>query len=181
MGRLIKLIAAGRPRSFVEKSHPLGPIIKELQDVVDAHDVSIATTLVASDLVQTNAIAANAAAIVVLQGKKYTRTFPVNFASGGPGTFNLFFPNAALITRARFSVTTALAGTDDGTVQLKNNAGTDMATGLLTIPLSSALGVDVTVTPSTNNAVVAGEKVQVVTAKATAGGAGQLILEYTNT
>lgn len=40
MGKLQKKLgAAGRPRSFEDKQDIWGPIIHELQDVVDAHDV----------------------------------------------------------------------------------------------------------------------------------------------
>ena len=39
MGKLQQLIAKGRPRHFLDKQNELGPIITELQDVVDGHDV----------------------------------------------------------------------------------------------------------------------------------------------
>lgn len=171
MGKLKQVIKKGYPRAILDQQNPLGPIIRELQDVVDANDVSVSTSA-------TN-IATNTTSIATINARTYVRTFTVSFDTAEQGTLNLFFPTAVTITGARASVIKALANTDAGTIQLANNAGTNMTAGLLTIPLSSAVGTDVAVTPSANNVITAGQKVQVTTAKTTAGGKALLTLEFT--
>ena len=94
----------------------------------------------------------------------------VSFEAGEQGTYYITVPYACTVTEAKARVTKAIAGTDDATIQLRNNSGTNMTSGLVTLPASSAHGVGATASPSANNTFTAGQEIQLVVAKPTAGG-----------
>lgn len=162
----LKEIQKGFGRKHLINSCPQGAIIAELQDHVE----DIETALGITGTTSTGATNLSQAGLIAI---------PVSFETGEQLTHTVYFPKGATITRLRHLVTKALAGTDAGTIQAKNNAGTDMATGLITVPASSALATEHTVTPTTNNVLTAGQKAQFVVSKTTAGGKGSLFIEYT--
>lgn len=94
----------------------------------------------------------------------------LSFEAGEVGTYQVPFPYACTILFAEARATKAIAGTDDATIQLQNNATTDMTDGLITLTASTAFGVAVNCTPSANNIFAAGEHLKMVSAKTTAGG-----------
>ncbi len=94
---------------------------------------------------------------------------PVSFESGEQcnNTFYAWFDGEILSLQA--AVTKALAGTDAGTVQLYIG-GNPVASGLITVPLSSALD-DLVIVPTVTGATFsAGDPIYLTTSKATAGG-----------
>lgn len=125
-------------------------------------------------------IATNTTNITQIQGSGVVAV-PVSFAAGSVGDYTVYFPAKVTINKLRAFVNLALAATDAGTIQAANNAGTSMGTGLITIALSSAFGTEVSVTPTTNNVLTAGQKLQLTTAKTTAGGTAIVYVEYTVT
>jgi hypothetical protein len=106
---------------------------------------------------------------------------PVSFVTANQTTHTFYFPNAATVTKVRSFVTGALSGTDAGTITCQNNAGTGMTGGVITIPLSSAVATENSVTPSANNTFTAGQKMQLVVAKTTTGGTATVFVEYLTT
>lgn len=87
----------------------------------------------------------------------------------------MYYPGT--ISEVYFVVDKAIAATDDGTITVKNNLGSTMAT--LTITASTAIGTAVTATPTTNNTFVAGDIITATTAKTTKGGFGTLQYKIT--
>ncbi len=114
-------------------------------------------------------------------GQKGFIMFETSVETGFPTTHTIYFPFPVTITQMRTFVTKALAATDNATFQLKNNAGTNMTDGLITLVASTALANEANCQPSANNTIAAGEKAQLVVAKTTAGGAVRVFLEYTRT
>jgi len=110
---------------------------------------------------------------------RYVREVPVSFETGFQmATLDIYFPAKAQITRIRSIVTKALAGTDSGTIQAKNSAGTDLTTGLLTHAASAALADKQSAVPTANHTVAADDFLRLVTAKTTAGGEALVTIEY---
>lgn len=107
-------------------------------------------------------------------------TLPVSFASGQQATHTLYFPSGAIVTKVRSFVTAAIAGTDNATITCQNNGGSAMANGVVTIPASSAVATEDNASPTTNNVFTAGQKMQLVCAKTTAGGTANVFVEYFN-
>lgn len=105
----------------------------------------------------------------------------VSFESGWQGTYYVRVPYACTVTAAKARVTKAIAGTDDATVTLKDNSGTTMASGTLTLTASSAHGTGFTCTPSANNTLTANQEIQLLVAKTTAGGACSVDITITRT
>ena len=110
---------------------------------------------------------------------RFVMTVPVSFKTGFQmATLDLFFPAKAQITRIRSIVTKALAGTDAGTIQAKNSAGTNLTNGLLTHAASAALADKQSAVPTANHIVAADDFLRLTTAKATAGGEALVQIEY---
>ncbi len=199
MGILKQVIQKGWPRQLIDEQDPLGKIIHELQDVVDAHDVVLtgggdigdnaaaiaalqaaATTDEGHITTNTTNIATNTSAIAVLVAAGMDSLL-LSFDTGESGTVKLYFPKTTTITTVRLFVTKALAATDAGTVTLKNSSGTGMAGGVGTVPLSSVFGTEVLITPTDHNSVAAGDFIELVSAKTTAGGKLLATVFYTIT
>lgn len=106
---------------------------------------------------------------------------PVSFVTANQTTQTIYFPMSVTVTKVRSFVTSALSGTDAGTITCENNAGSAMASGVITIPLSSAVATENSATPTTNNTFTAGQKMQLVIAKTTTGGAATVFVEYLTT
>jgi hypothetical protein len=109
------------------------------------------------------------------------RDLDVSFEAGEVGDFKIYMGFAGTLTNIYAYATKVIAGTDNGTIVPKNNAGTTMATGTVTFTASDARGTAYTVTPSTNNTFVAGDILTFTTAKVTAGGKVHLSLKFTRT
>jgi len=106
----------------------------------------------------------------------------VSFETGFPTTHKIYFRKAVTITGMTAFVTKALAATDAGSITLKNNAGTAMTAGAISIAASSALGFEPTpVAPTANQDIGAGQCVQIAVAKATAGGQARVQIYFKET
>lgn len=103
----------------------------------------------------------------------------VSFESGYVGDFKITMPFAGTVTSIYAYATKVIAGTDNGTIQMKNNGGTSTTGGLVTFTASDARGTAYTATPTANNTFIAGDILNFFTAKATAGGVVQLSITYT--
>lgn len=106
-------------------------------------------------------------------------------AAGGTvpsvGDFKIKIPYPGTVTEIYAYAVKAIANTDAGTIQAKNNAGTNMTAGLVTFAISDARGTAYTVTPSADNTFIAGDILTFTTAKVTAGGLVQLSIKVTRT
>jgi hypothetical protein len=104
-------------------------------------------------------------------------------AAGGTapsvGDFKIKMPYPGTVSEIYGYVVKAIANTDAGTIQAKNNAGTNMTAGLITCAISDARGTAYTVTPSADNTFIAGDILTFTTAKTTAGGLVQLSIKVT--
>ena len=103
---------------------------------------------------------------------------PCSFETSLQAQTDVRFPGRVLCTKAKAVVTKALAGTDAGIVAIKNAAGATV--GTITIPLSSALDVEVSVDLTANTIVEANSFLRVDPSKATAGGSCTVLVEYQN-
>lgn len=103
----------------------------------------------------------------------------VSFESGYAGDFKITMPFAGTVTGIYAYAIKAIAGTDNGTIQMKNNAGTSTTNGLITFTASDTRGTAYSVSPSANNTFVANDILTFTTAKTTAGGVVQLSITYT--
>ena len=101
---------------------------------------------------------------------------PGSFETNLQATNDIRFSGRVLLIRAKGVVTKALAGTDAGTVALKNAAGTTLAT--ITIPLSSALDVEVSVDFPANTFIERDSYLRLDFTKTTAGGSANVFVEY---
>lgn len=160
---LVKKIAKNRSRAFLDKQHVLGPLIHELQDAVETLQTNQATNI-------TNITFAN--------NRVHTVTVPVSFETNEVGDAITWFDSPVTVSGLRSCVTKTLAGTDSGTITAKNNAGSAMASGVLTHAASAAVGNTQTATPTTNNTFVAGDKLTLTAAKTTAGGRAFVTVSY---
>jgi hypothetical protein len=109
---------------------------------------------------------------------KQVRTEDLSFETGEQGAVRVYFPQKATVTRVRYFVTKALAATDAGTVEVKNNAGVTMTGGSTTLPASASWGYETTLTPTGNNVVAADSYILLTTSKPTAGGRVRAAVEY---
>lgn len=90
------------------------------------------------------------------------------------------FPFKVTINKVNTVVTVALSA-NETTVTLKNNAGTSMTDGVVTIASAAAKGVIDTASPSANNVIDAGEDIQFVSSGACSTGTVIVTLHYTRT
>lgn len=106
-------------------------------------------------------------------------SFEASFESGEQTTHKIYFPYPVYITEARAQVTKALAATNAGTITLKNNAGTAMATGVITFAASSALATLGYCKPTSKQGISATQYLQITVAKTTAGGRARVVIYFT--
>ena len=90
------------------------------------------------------------------------------------------FPFKVTIDKVNTVVTTTLSA-HETTVALKNNAGTSMTDGVVTIGASAAKGVVNTASPSAHNVIAAGEDIQFVSSGACSTGKVIATVHYTRT
>ena len=112
------------------------------------------------------------------------RDLHVSFASNSQGTYYITFPVAATVTNIEARVETALAGTDSATLEIQDNSGTDMTgsnltAGLLVLGASATTGTGYTSTLTSNNTFTAGQRMRIISNKATAGGTINVQVTYT--
>ena len=105
------------------------------------------------------------------------RDILMSFESDEQTATKIYFPFAATITKIRGIVMKTVAGTDDGTITAANATG-DSDNGVITVPASSAVNTEFSVTPTSNNTVAANSYYQLTSAKPTAGGRVLVTLEY---
>lgn len=104
----------------------------------------------------------------------------VSFVTASQGTYYVALP-ACTVTKVKARVTSAMSATDDGTITCQNASSTNMTSGLLTLPASSAHGTGVSVTPSANNTFSSGSEMQLVVSKFTSGGTCSVDITFTRT
>ena len=112
------------------------------------------------------------------------RDLHVSFAANSQGTYYITFPVAVTVTNIEARVETAIAGTDDATLEIQDNSGTDMTgnnltAGLLTLAASATTGTGYTSTLLSNNTFSAGQRMRIISAKTTAGGTINVQVTYT--
>jgi hypothetical protein len=105
----------------------------------------------------------------------------ISFVTAAQGTYYVRVPFPCTVTAAKARVTSTVSGTDDGTITLKDNGGTNMTGGLITIPASSAHGTGVAVTTTANNTFTANQEIQLLVAKTTSGGLCSVDITITRT
>lgn len=114
----------------------------------------------------------------VIEKLKGTISLEVSFESGEQTTHTVYFPFKVKINKVRAFVTKVLGATDAGTITAKNNAGTSMGNGQISLAAASAVGTEASVTPTTNNIIDVDQKLQLTVAKTTAGGRARVTVEY---
>ena len=107
-------------------------------------------------------------------------TVPMSFESGEQTTTKIYFPMKVTINKIRGIVMKAVAGTDNGTVTCGNSTGAS-ASGVITATASAALNTEYTVSPTTNNVVLADGYYYLTSTKTTPGGKVLVSLEWTIT
>lgn len=111
---------------------------------------------------------------------KGTTVIPMSFETGEQMTLKVYFNHKVTINKIRGIVTTAIAGTDNGTITAANGDG-DMATGVLTATAGDPLATEYSASPTTNNVIAQDGYVSLTSAKSTAGGRMLVTLEWTRT
>ena len=109
------------------------------------------------------------------------RDLPVSFEAGETGDFKIKMGFAGTLSEIYAYATKVIAGSDNGTITPKNNAGTTMTSGTITFTAGDPRGTAYTSTPSANNTFVAGDILTFTTAKGTSGGKVHLSLKFTRT
>ena len=92
----------------------------------------------------------------------------------------VYFNHKVTIDKIRGIVTTAIAGTDDGTITAANADG-DMATGVITATAGDPLATEYAVSPTTNNVIAEDGYISLTSLKSTAGGKVLVTVEWTRT
>ena len=133
-------------------------------------------------------IGAGKVLLSMLESKLLTETIVLDGsfeAAGGAvpsvGDFKVKMAYAGTLNEIYAYATKAIANTDAGTIQAKNNAGVNMTNGLITFAISDPRGTAYTVNPTANNTFVAGDILTFTFAKVTAGGRVSLSLKVTRT
>ena len=111
---------------------------------------------------------------------KGTTVIPMSFETGEQMALKVYFNHKVTIDKIRGIVTTAIAGTDDGTITAANSDG-DMATGVLTATAGDLPATEYFASPTNNNVIAQDGYVSLTSAKATAGGRMLVTLEWTRT
>jgi hypothetical protein len=107
-------------------------------------------------------------------------TVPMSFETDEQTTTKIYFPMKVTINKIRGIVMTEIADTDNGTITCGNSAG-DSANGVITAAASAALDTEYSVSPTTNNVVLADGYYSLTSAKTTPGGKVLVSLEWTIT
>lgn len=123
-----------------------------------------------------------AAKIAHLEAALLKGTTPVrmSFEANEKTTTKIYFPMKVTVNKIRGIAMKAIAGTDNGTVTCGNSTGAS-ATGEITATASDAIDTEYSVTPTTNNVVLADGYYYLTSAKSTSGGVVLVTLEWTRT
>jgi len=113
----------------------------------------------------------------MLKIERIYRDLIQSFETGEQGTFKVYFAKRTKIDHIRAFVIKPIAGTDNGTLTFKNSTGSSMSGGLVTATASDPISTAYLATPTTNNEVAAGDYIQIVAAKTTAGGRLQVMID----
>lgn len=105
---------------------------------------------------------------------------PVSFEAGEQANYSFVVPFDGTIDDMTSYVTKAIAATDDATITAQIN-GVAVTNGQITINASSALNTSDSATPTALNIFAAGDRIDMVAAKATAGGKAQVSVTVTRT
>lgn len=109
-----------------------------------------------------------------------SQTFVVSFdAATELGDVKVLFPYACTVTGFYAAVTKTVEATNNATITPKNNAGTTLTSGELTLTAGTTIGTAFTSTPSANNTFTAGQVLTLTVAKGAAGGKCLLTVTYT--
>lgn len=114
----------------------------------------------------------------MLGPNRFVMCIPMSFETGEQTTHKVYFPAKAKILRMRTHVTKALAASDAGTITMNNSASAAMASGQVSLPLSTLINNNASCVPTTNNTVTADDYIELVSAKTTAGGKVNVFIEY---
>ena len=157
------------------KEATLTNLAKPLADVM-------AGTASATGLTDASGVLTVAAKIAHLEAAllKGRTTVPMSFESGEQTTTKIYFPMKVTINKIRGIVMTAIAASNNGTITCGNSTG-DSANGVITATASAALNTEYSVSPTTNNVVLADGYYRLTSAKSTAGGKVLVSLEWTVT
>ena len=107
-------------------------------------------------------------------------TVPMSFETGEQTTTKIYFPMKVTINKIRGIVMTEIADTDNGTITCGNSDGPS-DNGVITAEESDALNTEYSVSPTTNNVVLADGYYYLTSAKANPGGKVLVSLEWTIT
>lgn len=110
---------------------------------------------------------------------KGTTVIPMSFEPGEQMALKVYFNHKVTIDKIRGIVTTAIAGTSDGTITVANGDGD--ITGVLTAKADDPLATEYSASPTTNNVIAQDGYVSLTSDKADAGGRMLVTLEWTRT
>jgi len=110
---------------------------------------------------------------------KGTTVIPMSFEAGEQMALKVYFNHKVTIDKIRGIVTTAIEGTDNGTITAANGDGD--ITGVLTATAGAHLATECSAIPTTNNVIAQDGYVSLTSAKDTVGGRMLVTLEWTRT
>lgn len=157
-----------------------GGVAKKV-DIADLVD-GMAGTESTTGLTDASGVLTVAAKIAHLEAAllKGRTTVPMSFETDEQTTTRIYFPMKVTINKIRGIVMKAVAGTDNGTVTCGNSSGASTS-GVITATKSAALNTEYSVSPTTNNVVLADGYYYLTSAKTTPGGKVLVSLEWTIT
>ena len=157
------------------KEVTLTNLAKPLADVM----AGVAETTGLSDTTGVLTVAAKIAHLEAALLKGCT-TVPMSFETDEQTTTKIYFPMKVTIDKIRGIVMKAIADTNNGTITCGNLTGAS-DNGVITAEASAALNTEYTVSPTTNNVVLADGYYYLTSAKTTPGGKVLVSLEWTVT
>jgi len=157
------------------KEVTLTNLAKPLADVM----AGVAETTGLSDTTGVLTVAAKIAHLEAALLKGCT-TVPMSFETDEQTTTKIYFPMKVTIDKIRGIVMKAIADTNNGTITCGNLTGAS-DNGVITAEASDALNTEYSVSPTTNNIVLADGYYYLTSAKTTPGGKVLVSLEWTVT
>jgi hypothetical protein len=113
-----------------------------------------------------------------------TQRVDVSFDANRKGAYYVNFPFACTVTNVKIRATDLIEATDNGTINFKNDSGTNMvgsglSSGNITITGGSVIGDGFTSTLTSNNTFTANQEMRITTSKTTSGGNCSIDITYT--
>jgi len=157
-----------------------GGVAKKV-DIADLVD-GMTGTVTATGLDNADGVLTVAAKIAHLEDAllKGCTTVPMSFETDEQTTTKIYFPMKVTVNKIRGIVMKAIADTDNGTITCGNLTGAS-DNGVITAEASDALNTEYSVSPTTNNIVLADGYYSLTSAKTTPGGKVLVSLEWTIT